>query len=372
MRQFMTIAAMCVGLAACGGPLARVEKLDDVALADPDAAVAALPSAAEVDAQNQSFFARMRARMSSADAGQKSTLASSSPGDTAATDSLMSNQAPAAVATETSGSDDPVAAAAPILDAIAASGDAKPKGVLGWLRRQKSSAGSETEPQTALAGQALADKPVAPEPIVMASLSDAVSNPETGNPLAKPKEKHGFLGLFSGRGGANTSKDAVEIPEIAFGSTIPFGEVALVCGKKPAELGTKIDSYPDKRPVYTLYDSAPGQITPHALYLTGFKDGCARQISASVAMFGSLGQHEQLRYVLPDEVRPFSDTDNAYEKLKRKICGVARFKPCGKPLDKLSRQTVFVSTYDRYGDATGWASLLLHDGQLLATDVKTN
>lgn len=179
----------------------------------------------------------------------------------------------------------------------------------------------------------------------------------------KAQEKQGFLGLFSG-------DKAGDLPEIAPNTVLPYGEVARVCDLSRARMGKKVAQFPDRQPRHRLYDSDPGNTGPHTFYLTGFGDGCARQFTASVALFGSVGMHEQLRYGLPAEVQPYSKTDKSYEKLKSRICGVPRKKPCGGKLDRLERNTVFLSIYEKFGDNERWSNLLLHDGRLLAQDTK--
>jgi len=158
--------------------------------------------------------------------------------------------------------------------------------------------------------------------------------------------------------------------EIAFGTRLPYGQVARICGLSGKQMGKTTDQYPDSRPVYRLYDSDPGNTEPHSFYLTGFADGCARQFTAALAVFGSVEMHEQLRYGLPAEVQPYSDTDKAYERLKRRVCGKPRRKPCGARIDRLARDTVFVSIYGRFDSNAQWMNLLLHRGEMVAQDNK--
>ncbi|MEQ8429227.1 MAG: hypothetical protein RIB69_02260 [Roseovarius sp.] len=159
--------------------------------------------------------------------------------------------------------------------------------------------------------------------------------------------------------------------EIAFGTSLPYGRVATICGVDTASLGQRSAQYPERRPRYQLYDSAPGSTEPHTFYITGFDDGCARQFTAAMAVFGSVEMHEQLRYGLPAEVQPYSDTDKAYEKLKRRVCNKPRRKPCGSRIGQMAKDTVFVSVYERFGGNAQWMNLLLHGGDLVAQDRKT-
>lgn len=184
-----------------------------------------------------------------------------------------------------------------------------------------------------------------------------------------PKPRGGFLAsLFSG--GNDPVGSPGLTPEISRNTLLPYGKIAKVCGLSKSAMGRKVDQYPAKRSRHVLYDSRPGDTSPHSFYLTGFSDGCARQFTASVALFGSVEMHEQLRYGLPAEVQPYSDTDRAYEKLKSRVCGVGRKKPCGSRLRLLENDTVFLSIYEKFGGNERWSNLLLHGGQLLAQDVK--
>ncbi len=163
-------------------------------------------------------------------------------------------------------------------------------------------------------------------------------------------------------------------PRIAPGNSqnirLPYGRIASVCELSERSMGKKVAQYPERRPRHKLYDSDPGNTVPHTFYLTGFADGCARQFTASLAVFGSVGMHEQLRYGLPAEVQPYSDTDRAYEKVKARVCGVPRRKPCGNKLGRLENDTVFLSIYENFGDNQRWSNLLLHGGKLMAQDIK--
>jgi hypothetical protein len=169
--------------------------------------------------------------------------------------------------------------------------------------------------------------------------------------------------------GASKSTPAV-VSEIPPGTSLPYGRVARVCGLAKRDLGKEIARYPEKSPRHRIYDSDPGNTSPHSFFITGFDDGCARQFTASLALFGPVAMHEQLRYGLPSDVQPYSDTDKAYEKLKSRVCGVPRQKPCGPKLARLDRNTVFVSIYERFGSNPNWTNLLLHKGKVMAQDKK--
>lgn len=178
-------------------------------------------------------------------------------------------------------------------------------------------------------------------------------------------------GLFGGRASAPRPDDP-DFQTVALGTNLPYGTLARVCDVRPRQLGRRIERYPESRGMYELYDSAPGNTAPHTFYVTGFKDGCARQFTAALALFGSTEIHEQLRYGLPAQVQPYSATDAAYERLKSRVCRVGRGTPCGSALPRLSRNTVFVSVYERFGSNPTWKTILLHDGEVVETDIRGN
>lgn len=201
----------------------------------------------------------------------------------------------------------------------------------------------------------------------------SLNPPETFGAAQEVKQKPARRGLFGGLlsgGGSGTSAPEAAKSEVAMGTLLPYGRVARICDVPKAKLGKRVERFPEKRAKYTLYDSNPGSTALRTFYLTGFKDGCARQFSAAVAILGSASLHEQLRYGLPAEVQPYSATDKAYEDLKVRVCKVPRRKPCGTRINRLEGDTVFVSIYERFGSNAQWSNLLVHDGALLAQDKK--
>lgn len=208
------------------------------------------------------------------------------------------------------------------------------------------------------------------EEVVKVALADPQAmTSQKASVSATPSEEtetqsRGLFGMAAVKGADSAAS------EVAPGTKLPFGKVARVCGMTNAQMGKKIAQYPEKRPRHKIYDSDPGNIAPHSFFITGFDDRCVRQFTASLAVFGSVAMHEQLRYGLPAEVQPYSDTDKAYETVKSRVCGVPRRKPCGNKVKKLDSSTVFISIYERFGSNSHWANLLLHNGQVLAQDRK--
>lgn len=195
----------------------------------------------------------------------------------------------------------------------------------------------------------------------------SLNAPETTAPASAetpPKRRGLFGGSFAGQSRSTAKSD------IPFGVTLPYGQVARICGVPKSKLGKRVEQFPEKRAKYALYDSQPGSTALRTFFLTGFDDGCARQFSAAVAVLASASLHEQLRYGLPAEVQPYSDTDKAYEDLKVRVCKVPRRKPCGSRIGRLENNTVFVSIYERFGGNAQWSNLLVYDGALLAQDKK--
>lgn len=190
-------------------------------------------------------------------------------------------------------------------------------------------------------------------------------------PVARPGLLRRMLGGGDAEGGlAADRRKTGQPPSVPAGTLLSFGEVKPVCDLPKAERGTEIEAFPPRRAAYRLYDSEPGRTTPHPFYVTGFSDGCARTFTAAVAIFGSPEMHELLRYGLPAEVQPYSDTDRAYEQIKSRVCRVGRSKPCGAGISKIEKNTVFLSVYESYGGPPRWLELLLHAGEVMAADIK--
>lgn len=233
---------------------------------------------------------------------------------------------------------------------------------------------------------------------IRATPGDAIVATETAPEAAPPPARGGLLGLLrrsaedaKAQGTGTTqvaalaatpnpvapaakgpSPDDPDYLVVEPGTTLPYGTLARVCTLSNRQLGKRVERYPENRGTYTLYDSQPGNTAAHTFYLTGFDDGCARQFTAAMAIFGAPQTHEQLRYGLPSQVQPDSTTDAAYESLKSRICGVGRGKPCGSAMSRLARNTVFVSVYETFGSNTQWKTILLHDGEVVETDIRSN
>jgi hypothetical protein len=182
---------------------------------------------------------------------------------------------------------------------------------------------------------------------------------------AQPSASGASLGR--GRAALRPIRPAETAQDIPYGTILPFAKVGRVCEARHRAKGRRVETSDSG---YVLYDTAPRSTGPRTFYVTGFADRCPRQFTAALAMFGAPSMHEQLRYGLPSKEYPYSDTDRAYEKVKSAICGVSRRKPCGNRIGALERNTVFISTYERFSHNARWADILVHDGAVLAASLK--
>ncbi len=188
--------------------------------------------------------------------------------------------------------------------------------------------------------------------------------PEANPVVTTEKERGAFKGLFSQRKAARlTGPDATLIEP---GTALPYGVIARVCKLKRSEMGREVERSSDGKGKFRLYDSAPGNTAMHAYYITGFDDGCPRQVSAALAVFGDVARHEFLRYGPASKGQPWSETDASYEQIKRKVCKVGKGKPCGNNLTKLEKSTSFLTVYNSFVGAASWRNILLHDGSVVA------
>ena len=346
MRTYLALVGVAA-LAACGDPAANIQRLSEQDIPEQSATVE-IAELSKPDAEGGGLFQRLLGQTANdtdtpqqdadaqnTDAQGVADVAEAEPGET------LEGEAGKDVAFA-----DPEATG-------------QKRGLFALLSKAAGTDNDDTD-DTVEAGVVQAALPADAAP------SEGTPEAPPASPAAKPKSK----GLF-GTSAAKSKSRKAATSEITPGTVLPYGRVARICGLSKRDLGKQIAQHPEKRPVHRIYDSAPGNTAPHSFYVTGFDDGCARQFTASLAMFGSASMHEQLRYGLPADVQPYSDTDKAYEKVKSRVCGVSRKKPCGAKLSKLERSTVFVSIYERFGSNPHWTNLLLHDGEVVAQDSKS-
>lgn len=337
MKPTIVLCAAVLALAGCANPIDRVARLSEVELAEAPATVEMAEPASEAEAETQGgLFARLLRPRTTAP-----------------------RQTP----------DDDSGAEAGNADAADPAEDATPRrrGLLAFLRPADA-----TEEQKG--------EPFAETGLSETAATEAATDGTPSETASQPVQRRGLFGLF-----ANAARDdANEGVEVASldpnapdgrlatpGVQLPYGIVARACDIPRRQLGREVAKYPESNPVYRLFDSDPGNTAPHTFFLTGFPDGCARQFTGALALFGSPAMHEQLRYGAPAKSLPYSDTDKAYEKIKRTVCGVGRNKPCGSRVSRLERDTAFISVYEHFGDSPRWATILVHDGRVVARDVKS-
>ena len=329
MFQRVMPVLFCGLLAACADPLAGLDRIDDVDLAQQEGSAAALPTEEEI--LREGYF-----------------------GTPAATGEVIG------------------AEIEPLAKKPAQRG-----GLLGVFR--------PAPVERTLEGEAEAGAVASTETPDGAPQEDTLSAENTPTATTSPA-RTGFFGRLLARSPANdaapegtelasltpsvTPRSGPDARDVAPGTILPFGEVARSCGTAKNQLGRKVDKAPAKG--YTLYDTQPNTAAPRTFYLTGFSDGCPRQFTAANVLLGSAALYERLHYGPGGEFLPVGATDKAYEKVKRRVCGTGRRKPCGGKIKQMERSTFFVTAYSRFGNANSWSELLVHDGQVLAAAIKRN
>lgn len=290
---------------------------------------------------------------------------------------LAAEQGQADALADPTKTDAPVAEAAQAPKPIEAE---KPrKGLLGFLRRQADSAKADenlaaveadVSGQVDAADGAKAAAAEAADP----AIQQAALTPDDST-AEKPKRK----GLFARRDKPEkTPVRAARAPQpgdpdyqtVAIGTRLPYGEMARLCGVPTRSLGSKAGQYPEKGKGFTLYDSNAGSTAARTFYVTGFKDGCARQFTAALVLFASPDSYETIRFGPAGKSQPRAKTDAAYDVLKSRVCRVEKGEPCGRKIVKLEKNTAFLTVYERFGSNARWKNILLHDGEVLASDIK--
>ena len=179
-----------------------------------------------------------------------------------------------------------------------------------------------------------------------------------------PAARGGFFGRMFARNSDEPETPAEPADAVPIGTFLPYGVIAPVCGVSTSDMGQKVESVAG----YTVYDAGGDTSVPRTHYITGFADGCARQVTAAVVMFGDVGTHEMVRYLTPESALPYTDTDSMYEAIKSSVCRVGHSEPCGAQLDALGRNTVFMTVYETFGTNPEWTNILLHNGDVAAID----
>ncbi|SEK50765.1 hypothetical protein [Pacificibacter marinus] len=233
-------------------------------------------------------------------------------------------------------------------------------GVFGFLKRKPTGA-----------PQVVALK--APNPLNVPISDTQAVVPEGSEIPVVPKAvtpKRSLLGLFKSNG--QTRARHIPLSTVARGEVLPFGTVGITCEARKKDMGKAVAQFPHKgKATWQLFDTDPTSITPRTQYITGFSDGCARQVTAALILFGAPSLHEVHRYSTAQNKVLWSSADNSYEAIKSSACGVPHKTPCpaGK-IESLEQNLAFVSIYKQFGDAKGWLELLLHDGSMKTQEMR--
>ncbi|MEM1373876.1 MAG: hypothetical protein AAGF78_05790 [Pseudomonadota bacterium] len=192
----------------------------------------------------------------------------------------------------------------------------------------------------------------------------AADVPDAASPEPLPRR-----GLFSGMLDRARAPAPAPIREEI---DLRYGMVVASCGTQRRDLGQEVARFPDRGSGYRLYDSNPGTIALRAHYITGFDDGCPRKFLAALAVFGGIGAYETTRYKDGRNSTTVTETDTRYKALRARACGAPVGTDCPQArFDRLARNTVFVSVYERFGTSPTWADMLIHDGRVVAKDFKS-
>lgn len=394
MRKALILPVLALLVAGCGDPLRDVPRLAEVPVAPQGGQAAALGGTAAVAPDADADQARPRGGLLGFLRGKAQEAEAQ---DNAAQDDAalpVDGSAGGGIAADVAAPEEPE-----VVLAVPTKPEAdKPRGGLfGFLTKAKTPEMAEDKPETSAAAAPEAEGITAETQALAQSRPAADSTPKRGGlfgflkagkdpdsskedtrlaalpPETKTDASPKRGGLFGKPRSASTEPKpgAPDYEKVGPGVTLPYGKIARLCGVSASKLGRKVAKAPSRGRGFSLYDSAPGNTAPHNFYLTGFDDGCARQFTGAMVMFSKPSFYELIRFGAPGGNLPKSDTDAAYDRLKSKVCGVGRKKPCGDKVSKLDKNTVFVSIYDRSVDNTRWATLLLHDGAVLALDVKS-
>lgn len=314
--RFLPVFCVVLGLAACGDPLAGVDRLSDVDVAQADPA-AALPNADEV--AREGFLGTSAAEGTLPDGMSAST-------------------------SETS---------------------AQPES--GGFFRKLVRRAADADPAAAVAAD-----------VAQAQTAEQDAPAESVELAALPEKSKSALptgrgiGLFGGgqkKSSANLPRRGPDARDVPFGTVLAFGEIARVCDARGKSLGRKVES--NGRRGFVLFDSQPGIRDKRTYYITGFDDNCPRQFTAANALFGAPSFYEQIRFSPAGKNLPFGATDKAYDKVKSSICRTSKNKPCGGKISKLDSNTAFISAYE-FNEYNGkWKEFLVHDGAVVAAAVKS-
>ncbi|UWR14575.1 hypothetical protein [Sulfitobacter sp. M368] len=333
MLKKLCLMALLASVAACGDPLRNMDRLSDVDLAETEAVAQALPTEEEI--AREGFLGTAAADPATNTAAQLQP-AEPAPEKTGGFLGLLRRVVP-----NTEAAPKDAAATAPTV-----------------LNAEAAPQPSDTE--TAVVLDTTADDQPADDPVLLASLSPAEET---------PRKRRGLFARVAApqKDKPRTGPDATDVP---YGTVLPYGVIARVCEARRKPLGRKVEKANARG--FALFDSNPDSAAPRTFYLTGFPDGCPRQLTAASVLLGAPSLYEQLHYGPAGKHLAYGATDKAYEKVKSRVCGARKGKPCGSKISQLEKTTFFVNTYERFGGNARWSELLIHDGEVLAASLKSN
>ena len=223
-------------------------------------------------------------------------------------------------------------------------------------------------PQTGSSAQALPDQAEIDREGFFGTSATRGDAPQAAAPAPR-RVLGGLLGLFGGGSNSVPAGDGPDAREVAFGTVLPHGEIARVCAAKGKPLGQLVEAARARG--FALHDSAPGATGARTFYITGFSDGCPRQLTAGAAMLSDASSYESYRFGPAAGTLPRAATDAAYDRVKSGVCRVGAAAPCGRKIGKLDASTFFVTAYTgRPGDGR-WSEYLIHDGAVMAAALKS-
>ena len=159
--------------------------------------------------------------------------------------------------------------------------------------------------------------------------------------------------------------------EIPIGTVLPYGQVGVACNVRGRKLGKEVDQFNQRGKDFKLYDTSPNSIKSRTFFLTGFKDGCARQFTGAMASLGSPVLHERMRLDSYNKSLAYTETDRAYDKIRKRLCKTSGKTLCPQErVDALEAETAYVTVYEQFGANLHWAEILLHKGKLVATSIR--
>ncbi len=207
---------------------------------------------------------------------------------------------------------------------------------------------------------------VTTDDIASGSAEETEADEEKAATAPEPEARRPRKGLFGPR-----RTKASQFPQTDPDVMLPFGQIGSACGVRGKALGKEVDSIGRRGKGYKLYDTKPTQTGPRTHFLTGFKDGCPRQFTASLALLESPVLHEQLLSAVGDKAQHSTSADIAFQKIRAQVCRIGRGKACPeKHVEKMEQSMTFVTTYERFGGAARWTKILLHNGKVEANSLQ--